>query len=153
VFDATAPLLLQRAIRSAEAETLCQKPGAGMRQAVRVGQEGRTRTVRPARRCNRGHREAARGRPGSSRGAVARSQARIRNRLLFLKNDSLYYRTAPQLKSITPLMATCIYCNYPCQPPPSAAINSTLLTHCVLCNDNKLCCALKLLFSVVATSR
>ncbi|MGK3116461.1 hypothetical protein, partial [Candidatus Pantoea formicae] len=35
--EATAPLLLQRAIRSAEAETLCQEPGAWMRQAVRVG--------------------------------------------------------------------------------------------------------------------
>ncbi|MGV3721977.1 MAG: hypothetical protein ACO1SX_13775, partial [Actinomycetota bacterium] len=35
-----------RAIRSAEAETLCQEPGAGMRLAVRVGLDGLTRTVR-----------------------------------------------------------------------------------------------------------
>ncbi len=40
-----------------------------------------------------------------------------------------------------------------CQPPPRAAISATLLTHWVLCNDSKLCCALRLLFSVVATSR
>ncbi|ORM70062.1 hypothetical protein HA51_09020 [Pantoea rwandensis] len=43
--EATAPLLLQRAIRSAEAETLCQEPVAWMRQAVRVGLDGLTRTV------------------------------------------------------------------------------------------------------------
>ncbi|ORM68082.1 hypothetical protein HA51_16795 [Pantoea rwandensis] len=43
--EATAPLLLPRAIRSAEAETLCQEPVAGMRQAVRVGLDGLTRTV------------------------------------------------------------------------------------------------------------
>ncbi|PIF20740.1 hypothetical protein SAMN06273570_2651 [Candidatus Pantoea floridensis] len=45
------------------------------------------------------------------------------------------------------------YCGSACQPPPRAAISATLLTHCVLCNDSKLCCALRLLFSVVATSR
>ena len=37
-----------------------------------------------------------------------------------------------------------------CQPPPSAAISATLLTHCVVASVSKLCCALRLLFSVVA---
>ena len=54
---------------------LGQEPVAGRRLAVRVGQDGLTRTIRRHNVEAEGTASAARGRPDSSRGALARTSA------------------------------------------------------------------------------
>ncbi|KJV49414.1 hypothetical protein VH86_05930 [Pantoea sp. BL1] len=79
-----------RAIRSAEAFTLGQEPGAWMQLAVRLGQDGLTRTVRQHDVKADGTASAARGRPGSSRGAQASTPAFVpKQKSCHFNSDSL----------------------------------------------------------------